>query len=98
LGRYDLNLSEDEFWDLTMKEFNALIIRYDNNHDWLNYRAALICSVLANIWRGKSKRIFKPADFIPGTIQGKQKPQTSKQMLATVKMLNAAFGGSVKGR
>jgi len=66
LGRYDFRLGEDEFWGLTVKELNALINSYKNANDWLDYRAALVCSVLANIWRGKSKRVFKPADFMPG--------------------------------
>ena len=90
MGRYDLSLGEEEFWALTIKEFNALIERHNNNQEWLNYRAALICTVLANIWRSKNTKAFIPDDFMP-----KEKPdkQTPKQILATVKVLNAAFGG-----
>ena len=29
MGRYDLGLGEDEFWALTIKEFNALVERYN---------------------------------------------------------------------
>ena len=79
-----------------MKELNALIERYKNAHDWLNYRVALICTVMANIWRGKGTKVFKPADFMPGAERKKQERQTSKQMYTTVRMLNAAFGGTVK--
>ena len=92
MGRYDLNLSESEFWELTLKEFNVLTIRYENNNDWLNYRVALICSILANIWRGKNTKSFQPDDFMP---RKKSKVQTPEQMFATVKMLNIAFGGTV---
>ena len=84
---------EEEFWELTLKEFNALIGRYKDTHDWLNYRTALICSVLANIWRGRKGRVFSPEDFMPGA---ERRAQTPKQMWNTVQMLNAAFGGSVK--
>lgn len=92
MGRYDLNLGEEEFWGLTLREFNALILRHKNNQDWLNYRSALICTVLANVWRGKNTKAFTPDDFMP-----KEKPgqQTPKQILATVKTLNAAFGGKI---
>lgn len=85
-------MSEGEFWELTLKEFNALVERRKNEQEWLNYRAALICTVLANIWRGKNTKVFKPEDFMPGK---KHEGQTPEQMLTTVQMLNAAFGGSV---
>ena len=92
MGRYDLNLEEEEFWALTIKEFNALVERYNNNQEWLNHRTALICSVLANIWRDpkRKQQPFRPADFMP-EVESRQ--QTPKQILATVKVLNAAFGG-----
>jgi len=90
MGRYDLGLGEEEFWALTIKEFNALIERYNNNQEWLNHRTALICTVLANMWRGKNTKTFTPDDFMP---KERARQQTPKQMLATAKVLNAAFGG-----
>ncbi len=92
-GRFDLRLTEDEFWHLTLKELNALITRFNKNEDWLNYRVGMICSVLSNIWRAKGAKIRTPQDFFP---TGKREPQTPVQLLATVKMLNAAYGGKVK--
>ena len=87
MGRYDLGLSEEEFWGLTLKEFNALCERYGVNQEWLNYRAALICSVLANIARDPKKKgiPYTTQDFMPGGKQPHQK-QSAKQMLATAKM------------
>ena len=90
MGRYDIGLGEEEFWALTIKEFNALVERYDNNQEWLNHRAALICTLLANIWRGKNSKVYTLGDFMP---KEKSRQQTAKQMLATARMLNAAFGG-----
>lgn len=78
---------------MTVRELNALIERYEVNRDWLNYRAALICAVLANIWRGKNVKAFKPEDFMPGREHERQTPE---QMLTTVQLLNAALGGSVR--
>jgi len=87
-------LGEEEFWALTIREFNALIERYKNNQDWLNYRAALICAILANTVRDPKKktRPFVPDDFMP---KKESKQQTAEQMFATVQLLNAAFGGKV---
>ena len=88
-----MRLGEEEFWLLTIREFNALSERYKSNHDWQNYRAALICSVLANIWRDpKKRRPFTPDDFMP---KKELKQQSPEQMLMNVKLLNAAFGGKV---
>ena len=86
MGRYDFGLSEEEFWGLTLKEFTALADRYRANQEWLNYRAALICSVLANTVRDpkQKRKPYTPQDFMPGA---KVRPQqTAKQMLATAKM------------
>jgi len=94
MGQYDLHLGEDEFWGLTLKEFNALIERDRIKHEWQNYRVALLCSIVANTARDpkKKRKPFLPDDFMPK----KERPiQTAKQVLATVKMLNAAFGGKV---
>jgi len=91
-GRYDLQLGEDEFWGLTLREFNALSERHKDNQDWLNYRAALICAVMANMWRDSKTKPYTPDDFMPTK---KVKHQTPEQMLVTVKILNAAFGGNI---
>ena len=88
-------MTEDEFWELTLKELNALIERHNDNQDWLNYRSALICAVLANTVRDTKR---KPRPFVPDDFMPKQESeqQTPKQILATVKILNAAFGGKVE--
>ena len=88
-------MAEDEFWELTLKELNALIERRIDNQDWLNYRSALICAVLANTVRDTKR---KPRPFVPDDFMPKQESrrQTPKQILATVKILNAAFGGKVE--
>ena len=92
MGRYDLHLTEEEFWGITPREFGALRGRLNDANEWLDYRAALVCSVIANVFRSKTTRLFKPDDFMPkrGT-----REQTPEQILATVELLNAAFGGDV---
>ena len=94
MGRYDLNLKDREFWDLTLKELNALIDRLTEDNQRADYRVGRICAIIVNTTPRKSKKVYTAEDFMPGRKQTKQ--QTPKQMLSTVKMLNAAYGGSVK--
>ena len=70
-----------------MREFSALSDRFKDAQEWLNYRAALVCTVMANLWRGPKSRAFTPADFMPGK---KLERQTPEQMLA---VMEAAYGG-----
>jgi len=94
MGRYDLNLAEVDFWELTLKELDALNERHKEAHNWLNYRAGLICAVLANTARDPKKKLtpFVPDDFMP---KEKHRHQTAEQLFAMVQMLNAVFGGTV---
>lgn len=70
-----------------MREFSALSDRFKDAQEWLNYRAALVCTVMANMWRSPKSRVFKPVDFMPRKKLGRQTPE---QMLAAMK---AAYGG-----
>jgi hypothetical protein len=94
-GRYDLGLTEDEFWNLTLKEFNALLVRFKDAQDWQNYRAAMICAVVANTVRSSKKkaRAWTPSDFMPIR---ERKVMTDKQMFAQVQANNALLGGKVE--
>lgn len=89
IGRYDLRLSEEEFWDLSWEQLEALIERHSNSVEREDYHAALICAVLANIHRAKSTSVFKPSDFMPKTKE--EQKQTPDQMLETVKMYQKYF-------
>lgn len=73
-------------------ELTALIDRHKENQEWQNWRAALICSILANIYRDPKKKSqpFTPEDFMPGH---EKKAQSREQMLANIKLLHATFGG-----
>ena len=86
-------MSEDEFWHLTLKEFNALIRRYQDNKEWLDYRSAMICALLANMFKGKNTKPFVPRDFMPQTRTAQQTPG---QILAAITLINAAHGGNIK--
>lgn len=95
-GRYDLRLSEDEFWDLTFDQFNALVERYIQEQENQDLRMAMICSLLANIYRNtkKRQRPYEPKEFMPQRRPKKQK--TVEQMKNDLIALNVALGGEIK--
>lgn len=75
-----------------MREFSALSDRFKDAQEWLNYRVALVCTIMANMWRSPKSRPFTIADFMPGR---RNEPQTPKQMLATMEILKAAHGDRI---
>lgn len=80
-----------------MREFNAISIRCRGDEERKNYRVALLCSVVANSTRDSKRKPnpYKPEDFLPDKDM-RGHVQTGQQILSTVVMLNAAFGGDVK--
>lgn len=93
VGRYDLQLNEEEFWRLTLKEFNMLCNRHKNRQSAEAFNSALICSVIANVNRRKGKA-FEPADFMPKE-KKKRKKMNMAQMLEALKSITAANGGAI---
>lgn len=93
-----MGLETEEFWRLTPRQFKALVDRLEQKLQREDYRPALICSVLANINRGKRKKPYTPKDFMPGSkYKGPTRPtQSPQQMLAFAEMLNTAFHGEDK--
>ena len=89
VGIYDLHLQDDQFWRLTLRDFSFLMKRHEAHQERLDFRAALVCSVIANVNRGKNQKAFNPKDFMPK----KKKVQTPQEMLEHVKVLHKALGG-----
>lgn len=81
-----------DFWHLTLAQFDALAKRYLEDQERRDYRSAMICTILANVYRKKGARAFNEQDFMPKYPKQKKK-QTAEEMLETVKLLNKAFGG-----
>ncbi len=77
-----------------MAQFNALVARYKEAEDWLNYRAGLICSVIANVNRDPKKKPepFTPSDFMPQT-KKVTKEMSQDDLLEQMRLWNAAAGG-----
>ena len=93
IGRYDLRLSEDEFWQLSLKEFNLLMKRHKEQRSAELYNSALICATIANVNRSKGKH-FQPSDFMPK--EKKKKKMNINEMAEILKAITLANGGEVK--
>lgn len=90
VGVYDLGLTDAQFWRLSLREFFYLMKRHNAEQERRDLRAALICSVIANVNRDPKKgKSYQPKDFMPK----KRQQQTPEQMLQTVKALNRLYGG-----
>lgn len=53
VGRYDLRLSEDEFWSLTPAMLDALMVRLEAERDHAEYCAGLVASQVYNVNLGE---------------------------------------------
>lgn len=81
-----------------MAQFNAMAEQYTKEQDWLDFRSAQICAVMANCHRDPKKgKAFKVGDFMPKREAKKSPtPVTGEQMLERVRIINEVFGGTVK--
>jgi hypothetical protein len=95
-GVYDLGLTAAAFLDLTPRQFDALFERHQQAEQRADARAALVCSVLANVNRDPKKRSspYHVSDFMPGAAKSnghKELPphviQPVEDQLAWAKML-----------
>jgi len=89
-------LSEEEFRKLNLKQFDALLKRkYENKKNEkkkADYRAGIVAATIANVFRDKKQKPFKPDDFMPK----EKKKQDWQTQLQVVEMLNKALGGKDK--
>lgn len=91
-------MSESEFWPLTLGQYTRLLRRAEARFERDVFGSAMVCSVLANIYRDSKKRPkpFTPADFMP--TKAKPKQQSWQDMKAIGKLLTRAMGGKIVKR
>jgi hypothetical protein len=87
IGVYDFGLTDEQFWELTPAQFSALSERYDQDNMRLDFRAAIISSVIANTSRGKDDPPFTPKQFMPdyGDEEVENEEQSAEEMIALLK-------------
>jgi len=90
-----LGLSENDFWELSFKEFDLLRKR----HELSEYRAwertaSLLCMIF-NVHRGKKQRALKPKDILKNPLE---KRQTAQDMAHFFESLTKRQGGCINGK
>lgn len=98
VGRYDLRLTEQDFWGLTLREFDALCKRKRQEDRTNEYYAALISCVVANAHRNPKKKTapYQPKDFMTDEKRGRI--MTADQMKRKVEQITRMSGGKINGR
>jgi len=94
IGRYDLRLNDEDFWGLTLREFNLLMKRHKEQRSAEMFNSALICATIANVNRSKG-RAYTPQDFMPKEKEKKIKMKI-EDMLSVLKAVTASNGGDIK--
>lgn len=94
IGRYDLRLNDEEFWSLTLKEFNLLMKRHKEQRSADMFNSALICATIANVNRTKG-RSYTPLDFMPKEEVKTKKKMTIAEMVNVLKAVTASSGGEI---
>lgn len=54
-----------DFWEMTFHEVASLSMREEREERRRWHHTATVCALLANCYRGKNRRPYKPADFYP---------------------------------
>jgi len=90
-------LTPNEFWGLTPAEFIPFItakIEWRNKEMHTeNERVGLICSTIANVFRGSKSKTYKPSDFVNLGESAKPKKSNPQRIYDKMKMWCTATGG-----
>lgn len=80
-----------------MREYMALVDRHNAALERADYRAGLICAVLANINRDPKRRSqpYEPADFMPRKVVPQPAQAAPHEELDDILALGAALGAMV---
>lgn len=94
-GRYDLGLTDADFWALTPRQYAELMERRREDLHRQDLRIGVLCALVANLLGGDKSKVFEPEDFCITPKKGAPpaRAQTPEDMLIIVELLNAAHGG-----
>ncbi len=80
---YDLGLTTEQFYALTLRQYMALHDRFKEAERRLDRRCARIAAVVVNMAGKFSKKSYTEDDFMPGGKEPKQ--QSMEEMIALLK-------------
>jgi len=90
VGRYDLRLTDEEFWHMVPRQFSALLRRKHDAHLRQEYGAAIICQTIHAL-AGK-KMLY--TNFMPSWKREAEPEVNWQELLAKTQVLHAAYGGA----
>lgn len=86
-------MCDEEFWHLTLAQLGSLAQRYKNDQRRGDYRAALVCSVIAEVYRDRKHRSkpFTPDDFMP-----REEPEkmSNPHVKRSLELISKMLGGN----
>lgn len=90
-----MGLTEEEFWELSFKEFDLLKKRQElaEYRSW-ERTASLMC-VVFNTHRGKHQRALKVKDILKNPFEA---PHSANDIAAMLKELTKRKGGKINGK
>ncbi len=80
---YDLGLTPEQFYAMTLRQFMALWKRFTEAEKRLDRRCARLAAVMVNISGKVSKKSYTEEDFMPGGAEPRQ--QSMAEMIAILK-------------
>jgi len=91
VARFDLGVSDEEFWRLPERRLRALFRRQEQQAKREDWRFAWLGAVMVNVLGG-SKKPVEPGDLMPW-LEEKKKVSTTEEML---RMLKVSFPSAEK--
>jgi hypothetical protein len=92
LARYDLRLSDDEFWDMTPRQLDALLNRHQLATASREFLFAQVTSWVANTGFRSVAKPTKATDFMPSEWAKTGKPKPKPKRLTKKRQLEIAAG------
>lgn len=94
-GRVELGLSDDELGRMTPRQWNSAVDRWKERERRWDRRFALVAWVSASVARSPDAAPLTIDDFMPVAPPEERRDMTAEEMLAAVRVANAALGGKV---
>jgi hypothetical protein len=100
LGRVELGLSESDFWQLTLRQFAAMMARVWERERRADLRIGILASLIANANRDPKKRQqpFTAFDFFPQLHVPTSPAQHSEELAKKAVRITQLLGGRVVHR
>lgn len=93
IARYDLHLTDEEFYSLTPRQFDALLKRHELAEQKREYLAAQTTAAIINFSMRAPDKPVSPRDFMLSLPPERKQKPTKKQIKKVAQNLRALFKG-----